>query len=343
MAMLQPVRLGLVGLNFGRNICRELTQTPELPVQLAGVCDLDIAKAQAASVEFGVPVYPDLDAMLHDASLEAIGLFVGPNGRADLLSKIIRCGKDVMTTKPFEVDPEKAAAVLQEARSLGRVIHLNSPNARPYGEMAVIKEWIDAGAIGRPTLAQSSVWCYYGPTAADGSWYDDPLQCPLAPIFRLGIYPLNGLLTIFHQPETVQVTHSRVETQRPTPDNASATIGFRDGSIVNLVASFVVGGPDWYKNSMTIAGTKGVIYYLTGPRDRREGALAQVMLSSTEKQEVRELRTHSGEYDWQFFAQRIRGEVADDVTTIEQVTAVIHVMRAVSEAEQTGQTSRISA
>jgi hypothetical protein len=39
--MKQPLRLGLVGLNFGRHICDELTTKPGLGVTLAKVCGGD--------------------------------------------------------------------------------------------------------------------------------------------------------------------------------------------------------------------------------------------------------------------------------------------------------------
>ena len=336
--MKRPLRLGLAGLNFGKHICGELTSNPNLPVQLAKVCDLDAAKAQAVGAQFKVPVSPSLEALLKDPEIDVIGLFTGPNGRAALLEQIIRAGRDAMTTKPFELDADRALAVLREARSLGRVIHLNSPNPRPFGEAAIVREWLDAGAIGRPTLGHASVWVYYGPTPADGSWYDDPARCPLAPMFRLGIYPLNVLLTVFKDPVSVQVEHARVETQLPTPDNTAMTIRFRDGAIVNLLASFVVGGPDCYKNTLTIGGTQGVIYYATGPKPRPGEPPAPVVLSTASGVESRTPTGHAGDYDWDFFARRVLGEEKADVTTPEDIVAAIRVVNAMSEAERTGQT-----
>ena len=338
--MNSPLRLGLVGLNFGRHICTDLT-TRDLPVKLTKVCDLDQEKAKAAAAQFKVGVASSLADLLADPEIDVIGLYVGPNGRAGLLRQIIRAGKDVMTTKPFEVDAAAALDVLQEARRLGRVIHLNSPNPRPFGEAAVIQKWVQDGRIGRPTFALASVWCYYGVTPPDGSWYDDPRRCPVAPVFRLGIYPLNTLLTIFHDPVSVQVTHTRVETQRPTPDNANVTIAFRDGSIVSIFASFVVGGPDRYKNSLTIGGTQGVIYHKTGPASREGFAAPQLMLSTDVGVEVCEAPGHAGDYDWEFFARRVRGEESADVTTPEDIVAAVKVVNAMSEAELTGQTVRL--
>ena len=340
---MEPLRLGLVGLNFGRHICRDLIESPNACVHLAKVCDLDRPKAEAAAAEFGVGVSPSLEALLTDPEIDVIGLYTGPNGRADLIRRIIRAGKDVMTTKPFEIDPDAALAVLREARALGRVVHMNSPNPRPYGEEVPMREWLDAGRIGRPVLAHADVWVYYGATPPDGSWYDDPLRCPVAPIFRLGIYPLNTLLTIFHDPISVQVTHARVETQRPTPDNAAMTIGFKDGSVVTLMASFVVGGKDYYKNALTLCGTQGVIYVRTGPRPPAGEWTGELQLSTDAGIEQKTVVNHAGGYDWEFFAQRVRGEVTGDETTPEQIVSALRVIQAMSEAERTGETVRIGA
>lgn len=333
---MKPIRLGLVGLNFGYHICHELCSISDLPVYLAAVCDKDAEKAHGVAHEFHVPIASSLDALLADDNIDAIALYTGPNGRAELVRQIIHAGKDVMTTKPFEIDPETAYAVLTEAQSLGRVVHMNSPNPKPLGEMSLIYSWVNSGAIGKPTIAQGNVWNYYGETDPDGSWYDDPRRCPLAPMFRLGIYQLNDLLPIFGTPKTVQVAHSRVVTKRPTPDNASMTITFANGGIVNLVASLVVGGPDRYKNSLTIGGTRGVIYYATGPRRPNGDQRLDLLLSTNERQETHVCETHSGMYDWHFFAQRVRGEVAQDVTTPAEVAMAIRVIKAMSLAEQTG-------
>lgn len=338
---MNPIKLGLVGLNFGRSIVQNLL-AGEQPVELVKICDLDIPKAQHLSEETGVPYANSLDDLLADPEIDAIGLYTGPNGRADLIRKIIRAGKDVMTTKPFEIDAQQAIDVLYEARELGRIVHMNSPNPQPFGEMVPIMEWINEGAIGTPMVAQANVWNYYGPTpATPESWYDDPLKCPVAPIFRLGIYPLNSLLQIFGEADTVQVTKYRVLTERQTPDNAALTIGFKNGGIINLIGSLVVGGPDKYKNSMTIGGTKGVIYYLTGPRNREGYSCPQLMLSTDERLESRTLKQAAGDYDWDFFAQRIRGEVVSDVTTPEDIARAVSVIQAMSQAELTGDTIQV--
>jgi predicted dehydrogenase len=338
----QPVRLGLLGLNFGLTVCRELTGNPSLPVKLVKVCDLDEQRAKAAAAEFNVPSTQSLDELLDDPDIDAVGLWCGPDHRADLVRRVIRAGKDVMTTKPFELDPEAALAVLHEAKALGRVVHMNSPNPRPFGQEAILHEWIDSGAIGRPTIAHVDTWCYYGATPADGTWYDDPLRCPVAPVFRLGIYPLNTLIGILGEAESVQVMHSRIETGRPTPDNATLTVLFKNGAIATILSSFVVGSrPDCYRGSTTIGGTKGIVWVNPGPASRDGRPQSNVMLSTNDRLEFRSVTRFAGDYDWEFFAQRVRGEIESDVTTPERIASAIRVVRAMSEAERTGNTVKV--
>ena len=200
------IPIAIVGLNFGSHII-ELLGGVEPLFRLAAVCDLDFAKAKERAAGLGVRAYGNLDDLLADPDIPVIGLFTGPAGRAELLGQIIRAGKDVITTKPFEVDPKAAAAVLLEAKRLGRVIHLNSPSPLLSPDLAQIVRWRDEYDLGRPTGARAEAWASYQ-EAADGGWHDDPARCPLAPVFRIGIYLINDLIHLFGSIEAVQVFHS---------------------------------------------------------------------------------------------------------------------------------------
>src|ERR1700728_4684424 len=78
-----PLNFGMIGLNFGGDIADTLSLAPANGYfQLAAVCDADADRA----LEFGrsrdVKTYVDLDEMLADADIQAVGLFTGPIGRA---------------------------------------------------------------------------------------------------------------------------------------------------------------------------------------------------------------------------------------------------------------------
>ncbi|MDZ4701943.1 MAG: Gfo/Idh/MocA family oxidoreductase [Rhodothermales bacterium] len=255
--------LGIVGLNFGANVIEtQLLGGPAEPwFELRAVCDADAARARAAGERYGVPAYSSLGDLLADDTIRAVGLFTGPAGRAGLLGQIIRAGRDVMTTKPFERDPEAAAAVLREAVALGRTIHLNSPGPFLEPDLRRIKQLEATHDLGRPVALRWETWCNYR-EQADGSWYDDPERCPAAPLFRLGIYAINEFVQLMAgraEPESVQVVTSRLFTGRPTADNAMLILRFTDGTLGSIFASFCIDDGAAYPDTLTVGYERGTI------------------------------------------------------------------------------------
>ena len=335
----KPLRMGVVGLHFGRYIVRDsVPNDGKGLVEVTRVCDLlperlaDFADIRGTD---------RLDDLLEDPDLDVIGVFTGPVNRAKLIERCLEADKDVMTTKPFELDAGEALRVLHKARQMGRVAHMNSPNARPQSDLRKLLDLLEEGALGTPTLAISTVWVYYGPTEPDGTWYDDQRLCPIAPIFRLGIYPLNNLSQIFGPAQSVAAQSTRVETKKPTADNGAMSIVYESGAVATMAASFVVGGKDQYRNSITLCGTKGVAYLNVGPRPREARPAPQLVLSTEDRLEEFTLSTTSGDYDWEFLYERVTGKVAEDVTTPEQIAQSIKIVDAMRRAEVSGKVEAV--
>ena len=148
------VSIAIVGLNIGKRIIEELAWPENTEsFMLAAVCDMDREKAETEAAKLGVKAYFDLDALLADDDIQAIGLFTGPVNRSALIRKIIQAGKDVMTTKPFEQNPAAARAVLEEAELLNRVVHLNSPSPLPSEDLQIVADWREKHAARRLAAA----------------------------------------------------------------------------------------------------------------------------------------------------------------------------------------------
>lgn len=330
------LRLGLIGLNFGRHMLKEISSGSAAPfIELAAVCDLNRAKADQYAAEYHVPAFYDLDALLADPTIPAIGLFTGPVGRAALIRRIIRAGKDVITTKPFERDPAAALAVLQEAAQLKRVVHINSPSPVLPDELRLVQQWQTAHALGRPVACRRDVWVGYR-EKADGSWYDDPTQCPIPPVFRLGIYLINDLVRLFGEAQRVTALSSRLFTERPTSDNGQLGILFHNGMVVNIFGSFCVTDGDHYRNSMVLNFENGTIYYNAGPVRGATNELSLVQRVGEQRQVVAQANVTSGSglYQWEAFARAVRGENLGEVVTPAQVVAGLKVIAAMAAADQ---------
>jgi len=285
--------------------------SPGTMFDLRGVCDLRRELAERAAAEFGVEVYPSLEAALEDDRVEAIGLFTQPHGRAELIRRVLRAGKDVMTTKPFELKAQEAREAVDEAVRLGRVLHLNSPSIEPHADLALIKQWRGEHDLGRPVQAITEIHASYR-EQADGSWYDDPARCPVAPVLRLGIYLINDLVRLVGPARRVQVASSRVRTGRPTADNAVLMLELSDGCLATVSASFCVGDGDSYRNSLAMHFERGSIFRDFGPVSSAGHGKAEVWLVTPGDDGGRLVRAHQEVdsdphgYPWRQFYEAVR-------------------------------------
>jgi predicted dehydrogenase len=332
------VKIGLVGLNFGRSIINDIIGTSVAGhFDLIALCDNDEARLQKACPNKSMSLYSKLDDLLADDRIEAIGLFTGPNGRAELIRKIIRSGRDVITTKPLETNADAMLEVLLEAKRLGRVVHGNSPSPLLSQDLKLIKKWVEVYDLGRPVGAHADIWTSYR-EVPDGSWYDDPARCPAAPIYRLGIYLINDLLSLWGKVEKVQLLQSRLFTGRPTSDNAQLSLLFENQALATIYASFCVNDGNPYRNGLTLNFENGTIYRNTGPAWSAsptgncdlalvKGHKDQPVVIAEEKVENR-----SGEYQWEYFAHSIQGEIDPEELTPQAMVEGIRVLQAMTEA-----------
>ncbi|MDR1190354.1 MAG: Gfo/Idh/MocA family oxidoreductase [Verrucomicrobiales bacterium] len=350
----KPLPLVIVGLSFGRHILTTLNE-PEVAkrFKLAGVCDLRKNVADEEAAKYNVRAYYSLDEVLRDDSVAVVGLYTQPVGRAGLVREIIRAGKDVMTTKPFELDYPATAEVLREAQRLNRVVHLNSPGPQPTPEIQQIQDWIKTHDLGRLVGIKAEVWSSYF-DQADGSWMDDPRLCPGGVMMRLGIYLINDIIQLAGAVDQAQLVTSRVRTGRPTPDNAMLTLAFTSGTLASVYASFCIDDGDWYSNGLALHFERGSIYRNIGVADLSpkmgNSSIALVMADTSkpfdehisrvvERQVIRD--EASGQYQWEEFYQAVvnRVTISDEyvwrimegvrILNCMQEPGVIHKMTAV--------------
>lgn len=345
---LRPVRIAMVGLNYGRHILAQLLKSPSSRFfTLAAVCDRDAAKSTLVSDELGVANFTDYQEMLRSPELDAVAIFTGPAGRANLIREALRAGKHVLTTKPFEVNPEEARRVLREARERRLVLHLNSPGPTLPPDLALIREWQNIHDLGRPVAARAHVWARHR-EKADGSWYDDPAQCPLGPMFRIGIYLINDLVYCCGPVKRVQAMQSRLFTGRPVADNSQISLLFENGALGSIFSSFCIGDGDSYRNSFAVNFENGTVYKNYGaPRADMTlyGAeLSLVKISGGKRSQIEQaaISNGSGTYQWEAFCRAVNGEALENPTDDTLIVESLKVIEAMSHAVTNGGVSDLA-
>ena len=255
------LKVGLVGTNFGAYWVQRdvLGGSGKNYVEIAAVCSLDLESAKSCAEKIGSSRYvTDMEELLQDPGIDTIALFTPPAGRAALIERCINAGKAVITTKPFEEDSAETLRVLSLARSKNSIVHINSPSPIPGDDLAVIFDWQKKYDLGKPLSAYWENYARYY-DKADGRWLESPEHCPVAPIFRIGIYGINDLIRIFGKFDHIDGTQSHLFTGRPTPDHASIMMRFQNGGIAMIHSSLCIGDGQPYPAHMILHFERGTV------------------------------------------------------------------------------------
>lgn len=157
--------LGLVGCGgMGRRHIlgmKRLKAVGRLGFELAAVCDLlpeNAAKAAALGAEHlgrTPEVYGDVAAMLRGTKLDALIVTTTPETHTAVALQAFAAGAHVMAEKPIALAVSDGVALVAAARAAGRKLAVAENYRRdPINRLA--KALIDAGAIGRPFLANQA-------------------------------------------------------------------------------------------------------------------------------------------------------------------------------------------
>jgi predicted dehydrogenase len=208
--------------------------------------------------------------------------------------------------------------------------------------ISTILRWQEEFDLGRPLGGSLATWTHYR-EVADGSWYDDPSLCPVAPIYRLGIYLIHDALALFGAAEEVHVMSSRIFTGRPTPDHARMLVRFRSGSLVDIASSFCIDDGDFYRQKSHFEFERGSIYRnagtdLVGPNATH---LSLVKRQGNQAEVVKEISLSAGNYDWEGFYRATQNVESASPDYVRRILDGLEVIDAVMRSEASGQPARI--
>jgi predicted dehydrogenase len=334
-----PVRVGICGLGYGLYHANQLRASAHARhVRFVAAADGRPERLRAGTAALGCRGVAELEDLLRDPEVEAVALFTGPSGRAEQIRRIVRAGKDVMTTKPLELDADAALAVLREARDLGRTVFLNSPAPVLGDDLRQVRAWQEEHRLGRLIFALTDCW-YRSTEKADGTWYDDPSLCPAAPIFRLGIYGINDVLALVDdEVAELQVLQARVLTGRPTPDVAQLGLRFAGGTMATIRATWCCG--PWRDNQASeFVFERGVVrrtystpYHKTAPGtlltlETEDGAQRIFNRDATVSNHV-----VNSAYRWDLFHDAVRGRPVAGLLPPERLVAGLRVIARLKHA-----------
>lgn len=245
-----PVKIGIIGCGniFKQYIagCRGFGI-----LNVAACADIDVARAEAAAAEYGIPKGCSVEALLADPEIQIVVNLTVPTAHAGVSLAAVEAGKHVHSEKPLAVTREDGQAILAAAKAKGVRVSC-APDTILGGGQQTCRKLIDDGWIGRP-VAATAFFTGHGPEA----WHPNPdffYQFGGGPMFDLGPYYLTALVNLLGPvkrvtgsaqisfPERIVTSPARFgdRISVEVPTHVAGVMDFANGAVATVITSFDV-------------------------------------------------------------------------------------------------------
>ncbi len=331
-----PLRVAVIGCGNISDIYLK-TMPRFAALHVAGVADLDFARAQASAAKYGLERAIARDKVFDDPGIDLILNLTTPESHAAIALRALAAGKHVYGEKPLALKLDDGRKVVELARARGLRVG-SAPDTVLGAGIQTCRALIEAGEIGEPIAASA-----FMTNRGHERWHPNPAfyyQPGAGPMFDMGPYYLSALVnlvgpiaqvsgmaraTFAHRTITSEPKRGeRVEVNTPT--HVAAQLGFANGAIGTIVTSFDIWGAVLPR--IEIYGTEGSLSVpdpntFGGPVriKRREGEWEDVALTHPYAENTRGLGVADlAEAVASGRAHRANGELALHVLEVMQAS-----------------------
>jgi 1,5-anhydro-D-fructose reductase (1,5-anhydro-D-mannitol-forming) len=197
--------------------------------KLYGVVTRDPAKA----AKYHTKIWTTLDDALADSAIDAVYVATPVFLHGPQTISSLRAGKHVLCEKPMAMNEPEARTMVQTAEETHRTFGV-AYYRRAYPKVQRAKQLLEAGAIGKPVLAELTCHGWFDGKEYDGSdhnryWLVDPARAGGGPLYDIASHRIDVLDYFFGQPQSVTAQLSNAVHHYAVEDNATVMIEYAGG------------------------------------------------------------------------------------------------------------------
>ena len=197
--------------------------------RLYGLVTRDPAKA----APYNTRTWTSLNEALTDTGVQAVYVSTPVFLHAPLTIQSLRAGKHALCEKPMAMNEAEARSMVQAAGESGRTLGV-AYYRRTYPKVHRAKQLLDAGAIGKPVLAELTSHGWFDEKefkgkSGDRSWLIDPAKAGGGPLYDIASHRIDVLNFLFGQPQRVSAHLSNAVHHYGVEDNATVMIDYAGG------------------------------------------------------------------------------------------------------------------
>lgn len=232
-----------------------IERTPGL--ELAAVCDVDVARATSAASENDVPAFTSYERMLSELSFDLVAVCTPSGLHAAQGIAAARAGKHVISEKPMALSLADADALVNACDTAGVHLFVVKQN-RLNPSIQLLRRALEKGRFGRLYLVNSTVrWSrpqeYYDSAKWRGTWEFDG-----GAIMNQASHYVDLLQWLIGPVESVMARTATLARRIETEDTGVAILRFRSGALGVLEVT-VLTYPRNLEGSITVLGEKGSV------------------------------------------------------------------------------------
>ena len=233
--MSDPVRVGLIGAGA-------VVQVAHLPVlkrlknvELAAICDTDLAKARALADRYGIPdVFDDLEDLLGHTGVDALLLATPNHLHEPHIQAALLAGVHVLVEKPVALTAAGAQRIAKLAERKERVVMAGMTH-RYRTDAQAVRSFVQNGELGDIDSVRSS-WHVARPARTVLGWRQRKDEAGGGAMLDLGLTMLDLCFWLAGNPVPVRVSASLgpAKGERGVEDSGSAYVVCENGASLFL-------------------------------------------------------------------------------------------------------------
>ncbi|HLI60920.1 MAG TPA: Gfo/Idh/MocA family oxidoreductase [Solirubrobacteraceae bacterium] len=227
-------------------------------LQVAGIFDLDGARAAEVAARHGIPrVYASLDEVLADTAVSVVDVAVVPEAQPEIVRRLLQAGRHVLAQKPLAPTLTGAQELAAQAARCERRLVVNQQMR--YGEgMAAARAMARAGWIGELTAVD-----FHVDIATDWSQWGWIVNSPDLDLRFHSIHYLDSIRALLGTPDRVFCAAGRRTGQLAAGETRTmTTLLYDDGARVAL-----------HVNHENLAGDPQARFRIDGSRGAIRGTI----------------------------------------------------------------------
>lgn len=190
---------------------------------LYGIVTRDPAKA----APYNTRVWTTLNEALADSAIDAVYVATPVFLHAPQTIQSLRAGKPVICEKPMAMNEAEAGSMVNAAEQSGKTFGV-AYYRRTYPKVQRAKQLLEAGAVGKPVIAELTCHGWFDGTGSR-SWLVDPAKAGGGPLFDIASHRIDVLNFLFGQPVRAAGQLSNAVHHYAVEDNATVMIEYAGG------------------------------------------------------------------------------------------------------------------